>query len=65
MVSVEIASDHEEYGAYTLRPKICKMLKYFMQPVEEIEPEFSFLYNGLVDSDQNGSQFKVYLLTIG
>jgi len=22
-------------------------------------------YNGLMDSDQNGSQFKVYLLTIG
>jgi hypothetical protein len=22
------------------------------------------LYNGLADSDQNGSQFKVYLLTI-
>ncbi len=43
VVPVETASDHEEYGAYTLRPKIHKMLRYFMKPVEEIEPEFSSL----------------------
>jgi len=43
VIPVEVASDHEEYGAYTLRPKIRKLLKRFMRPVEEIQPEFSSL----------------------
>lgn len=38
VVPVETASDHAEYMARTLRPKLLKRLDEFLQPVEEIKP---------------------------
>ena len=35
VVPVEVASDKEEYAARTIRPKIQKRLKHFLQPLKE------------------------------
>ena len=38
VVPVETASDHEEYAARTLRPKLAKLTPRFLHPVREVEP---------------------------
>ncbi len=38
VVPVETASDHEEYAARTIRPKIERQLDGFLMPLEETEP---------------------------
>ena len=38
VVPVEVASDHAEYMARTLRPKLLKNLDEFLKPVKEIKP---------------------------
>lgn len=39
VVPVETASDHAEYMARTIRPKLLKRLDEFLQPVKEINPQ--------------------------
>lgn len=43
IIPVETASIKEEYGAYTIRPKINKKLDQFLQPVSSLKPNFSSL----------------------
>ncbi|MDD3277172.1 MAG: deoxyribodipyrimidine photo-lyase [Kiritimatiellales bacterium] len=38
VVPVETASDHAEYMARTIRPKLLKRLDEFLQPVEKVKP---------------------------
>ena len=41
VVPVETASDHAEYMARTIRPKILKNLDEFLQPVEKVKPRIN------------------------
>jgi deoxyribodipyrimidine photo-lyase len=41
IVPVRIASEKQEYGAYTLRPKIYKLLPYYLKEVPKIEKQKS------------------------
>lgn len=41
VVPVETASDHAEYMARTIRPKLLKLLDEFLQPVKEVKPRIN------------------------
>ena len=43
VVPVKTASSKEEYGAYTIRPKINKSLEHFLKNLKEIKPKISSL----------------------
>ncbi|MGQ9474262.1 MAG: deoxyribodipyrimidine photo-lyase, partial [Candidatus Caldatribacteriaceae bacterium] len=44
VVPVKVASSHEEYGAYTIRPKIKRKLPYYLIPLSEEKVHHSSLY---------------------
>ncbi|MCX7667349.1 MAG: deoxyribodipyrimidine photo-lyase [Atribacterota bacterium] len=43
IVPVEVVSSHEEYGAYTIRPKLKKQLNHYLMPLRENVPHVSSL----------------------
>ncbi|MFN3410975.1 MAG: deoxyribodipyrimidine photo-lyase [Exilispira sp.] len=57
VVPVEIASDKEEYSAFTLRKKLLKKLKYFLTEVDFPEVNKNFNLN-LLQLDKNNPESK-------
>jgi deoxyribodipyrimidine photo-lyase len=65
VVPVETASDREEYGARTIRPKIHRHLSRFLKPLEETRPRRDSLDSKLVGVDISDIERLLARLRVG
>ncbi len=59
---------NENFRGFRIFDKITDLINSFINSVKKVQERSTLMvddnYNGFVDSDQNESQFKMYLLTI-